>query len=285
MNRYLTEKTEKMRWWHVPVALLSTMMTAAAIQVWVEDRDIGDPVIRLLAHITVTGLMAWPLIHVARCWWWRREARKIAGRLARRPEASLPLADLDRALGVKNAAKRIRRLTEKGYLQLVGVDEDAQRLWLSKPETVVVKEAPEEAGEDCDDVLRSIRKLNDDIADEAVSEKIERIEAVTASIFRAVEERPERAESARRFMNYYLPTTLRLLESYRLMEGQSYQGENIQAARHRIEEVLDKLVSATEQQQDKLFSAEALDVDAEILVLETMMASDGLTQVRGMGQG
>ena len=285
MNRYLTEKAKKKRWWHVPAALLSLMMTAVAIQVWVEDKVVYDLAIHILAHLTVTGLLAWPLIHAARCWWRQRAAREIAGRLARRPEASLPLADLDRMLGVRNAAKKIRRLTEKGYLQLVGVDEDTQRLWLGKPEMVVVKEAPAEASEDCGDVLRRIRKLNDDIADEAVSEKIDRIEAVTASIFRAVEERPEQAEAARRFMNYYLPTTLRLLESYRLMEGQSYQGENIQAARHRIEEVLGKLVSATEQQQDKLFSAEALDVEAEIHVLETMMASDGLTQVRGMGQG
>ena len=285
MNRYLTEKAAKKRWWHVPEALFSLLLTIVAVEVWVEDRDVGDLVIHMLAHLTVTGLMAWPLIHVAKCWWRQQEARKIAGRLARRPEASLPLADLDRTLGVRNVAKRIRRLTEKGYLQLASVDEDAQRLWLSKPETVVVKEATIEADEDCDDVLRRIRRLNDDIADAAVSEKIDRIEAVTASIFQTVEERPEQAETARRFMNYYLPTTLRLLESYRLMEGQSYQGENIQAARHRIEEVLGKLFSATEQQQDKLFSAEALDVEAEIQVLETMMASDGLTQVRGMGQG
>jgi hypothetical protein len=82
-------------------------------------------------------------------------------------------------------------------------------------------------------------------------------------------------------MSYYLPTTLKLLESYRLMEKQSYQGENIQAARHRIEAVLDKLVTAAERQQDKLFDAEAMDVEAEINVLETMMASDGLMEKNG----
>ena len=285
MNRYLTEKSERIKWWHVPAALLSLLMAAVAIEVWVEDRSIGDPVIDMLAHLTVTGLFAWPFIHVARCWWMMRQARHIAGRLAQRREAWLPLQGLDKALGVRNAAKKIRRLSGKGYLELAGVDEDAQRLWLSKPEVVVEEQAPAADSGEVDDVLHRIRKLNDDIADEAVSEKIDRIEAVTASIFKAVEERPERAEAARRFMNYYLPTTLRLLESYRLMEGQSFQGENIQTARRRIEEVLGKLVSATEQQQDKLFSAEALDVKAEIHVLETMMASDGLTQVRGMGQG
>ena len=77
-------------------------------------------------------------------------------------------------------------------------------------------------------------------------------------------------------MNYYLPSTMKLLESYNLMEDQSYQGQNIRAARRSIEDVLDKLVMAAETQQDKLFRAEAMDVDAEIDALETMMASDGL---------
>ena len=69
---------------------------------------------------------------------------------------------------------------------------------------------------------------------------------------------------------------MKLLESYNLMEDQSYQGKNIQIPRSRIEDVLDKLVMAAEAQQDKLFRAEAMDVDAEIDALETMMASDGL---------
>jgi hypothetical protein len=69
---------------------------------------------------------------------------------------------------------------------------------------------------------------------------------------------------------------MKLLESYNLMEDQSYQGENIKAARRRIEDVLDKLVMAAEAQQDKLFRAETMDVEAEIIALETMMISDGL---------
>ena len=84
-------------------------------------------------------------------------------------------------------------------------------------------------------------------------------------------------------MNYYLPTTLKLLKSYSLMEKQSYQGETIQQSRKKIEDVLATLVHAFEQQQDKLFQSDALDVETDISVLETMMASDGLTeQSRGL---
>ena len=168
-------------------------------------------------------------------------------------------------------------------MQLVGVDEEAGCLWLNNPEPEPAAQAPEVPSDgEFNDVIRKIRQLNDDIADAAVSERIDRIEAVTASIFRTIKEQPDHAEAARRFMNYYLPTTLRLLETYRLMEGQSYQGENIQASRRSIEAVLDKLVSATEAQQDRLFKSDALDVEADIRVLESMMASDGLTRTEGM---
>ena len=131
--------------------------------------------------------------------------------------------------------------------------------------------------------LREIRQLNDDIDNEVVSERIDRIGALTASIFRVVREKPERADEVRKFMNYYLPTTLKLLKSYSLMEKQTYQGENIQASRKKIEDVLETLVHAFEQQQDKLFQSDSLDVETDISVLETMMASDGLTeQSRGL---
>ena len=126
--------------------------------------------------------------------------------------------------------------------------------------------------------LREIRQLNDDIEDSRVSERIDRIGELTASIFRVVREKPEHAEEVRRFMNYYLPTTFKLLKSYSLMEKQSYQGENIVASRKKIENVLDTLIHAFEQQQDRLFRSEALDVETDISVLETMMASDGLLE-------
>ena len=145
------------------------------------------------------------------------------------------------------------------------------------------KQEPRRTGTDNEDFeakLREIRKLNDDIDNEVVSQRIDRIGALTASIFRVVREKPERAEEVRKFMNYYLPTTLKLLKSYSLMEKQSYQGENIKASRKQIEDVLDKLVLAFEKQQDRLFQNDMLDVETDISVLETMMTSDGLLEPR-----
>lgn len=130
--------------------------------------------------------------------------------------------------------------------------------------------------------LREIRKLNDEIDDEGVSNRIDRIGELTASIFIVVRQKPERADEVKKFMNYYLPTTFKLLKSYSLMEKQSYQGENIVASRKKIEDILDSLITAFEQQQDRLFRTEALDVEADIQVLETMMAKDGLVTPKGL---
>ena len=90
-------------------------------------------------------------------------------------------------------------------------------------------------------------------------------------------EKPEREQDVRKFMNYYLPTTLKLLKSYDMLEDQSYQGENIVASRKKIESVLDMLIEAYEKQLDRLFRNDALDIATDIDVLETMMAGDGLS--------
>jgi len=136
--------------------------------------------------------------------------------------------------------------------------------------------------EEFDAKILEIRRLNDEIADEQVSLRISRMEELTASIFRYAVNNPQREAEVRKFMNYYLPTTLKLLKSYSLLEKQSYQGENISYARHEIESILDTIIAGFEHQLDRLFRADALDISADIQVLETMMAKDGLTEKPGM---
>ena len=126
--------------------------------------------------------------------------------------------------------------------------------------------------------LNELYALNEKIEDEAVSQRIDRIGELTAGIFRAVIDNPAREQDVRKFMNYYLPTTLKLLKSYEMLEEQSYQGENIAESRKKIENVLDMLIQAYEKQLDRLFHDDALDIATDIDVLETMMAGDGLSQ-------
>lgn len=278
MNRYLTNRAVEKRLWEIPVGLLCLTFAAVSVEVWVEDSPADEnPVIWLLAHLTVVGAALWPVVHFARNRLRQRLAQRIARRLEARREASIPLSALDGAVGVKGARGKIEDLLRRSFLQRLALDGKA--LYLDDPGA---DDAPEaSAPAPTADVIEEIRRLNDEIDDGPVSERIERIERATAGILQTLRERPERAEEARRFVNYYLPTTLKLLESYRLMEKQSYQGENIRASRRQIEGVLDKIVAATEQLQDRLYRAEAMDVEAEITVLETMMASDGLAIKKG----
>ena len=272
MNRYLTDMAKQKRVWHVPAGSVSALFTGIAAAVWAgESVPRYDTGIWVFAHLAVMGMMAWPLIHIVRWRLRQRKARVIADRLSKCEETVIPLERLDSALGVRNAARQIEQLKRHGFIQRVEIEDGCLVL-----DGGTVEPPPEPVEESGDDIIARIRYLNDEIDDEAVSQRIERIERVTASILDTLEARPDRAEDARRFMNYYLPTTLKLLESYRLMEKQSYQGQTSVASRHRIEEALDKLVAAAEAQQDRLFSAEAMDVEAEISVLETMMTSDGM---------
>ena len=220
MNKYLTAQAVKKRGWEIPVGILSIILTVIAIETWIEDSPVDESFLTwMTAHLFVVGLMALPLYFIVRHRLRQRDARRIADKLITRTEPSIPLVALDQVLGMKGAARTIEDLKAKGFLQRL--ESDGESLLLDNPEP---EYEPQEAPPVTGDVIQQIRYLNDEIADEAVSERIDRIERVTASILRTVRERPERADDARRFMNYYLPTTLKLLESYRLMEKQSYQG-------------------------------------------------------------
>ena len=126
-------------------------------------------------------------------------------------------------------------------------------------------------------IIAEIRRLNDEIQDVQVSERIDRIEAHTRNIFDYVTEHPDVMPQIRTFMNYYLPTTLKLLESYSRIEKVGVAGENMKKSKENIENILDLLVVGFEQQVDQLFRNESIDITADISVLETMMQKDGLS--------
>ena len=126
--------------------------------------------------------------------------------------------------------------------------------------------------------LSEIRSLNDRIADAEISAKIDRIEGITSHIFEIVRKRPEKLGEIRKFMNYYLPTTLKLLDSYALLEEQGIEGDNITASKQQISQIMDTLIKGFEKQLDQLLSTQAIDINSDIEVLENMMAADGLKE-------
>lgn len=130
--------------------------------------------------------------------------------------------------------------------------------------------------EEGNEYIRRIRRINDEIPGEEISGKLYRLERVCTRIFEYVERNPDKLSDIRKFMNYYLPTTLKLVEKYYEFETQPVQGENITAARREIEETLDGISAAFEKMFDKLYAEDAMDVSTDISVLSTMLAQEGL---------
>ena len=127
------------------------------------------------------------------------------------------------------------------------------------------------------EMIAEIRKENDLIPDESLSAKLDDLEENCAAIFQAVYENPARAPQIRKFMDYYLPTSLKLLNTYAELDRQGIEGDNITESKRRIEQTMDTLVKAFENQLDRLFASDALDVSTDIDVMQNMLRADGLT--------
>lgn len=142
-----------------------------------------------------------------------------------------------------------------------------------------------EAAEGYTGILRQIRQLNDRIADETLSLKIDRIEQVSGRIFKAIEDTPAKKNAAGTFLNYYLPTTLKLLENYADFEEAGVSGENLSQAKSRIVATMDNIVAGFEHQLDELYRTDAMDVDSDIRVMETMLRRDTASAADDFGLG
>ena len=110
-----------------------------------------------------------------------------------------------------------------------------------------------------------------------MSEKLYRLEDVVRRIFGQVKEHPEQLPELRRFLDYYMPTTLKLVETYEELDGQPSEGENIRKAKAEIEKTLDTINQAFENLFDSLFAHTAVDISSDISVLKTLLKQEGLT--------
>ncbi len=153
-----------------------------------------------------------------------------------------------------------------------------------KPEVIRVETVPDTGDAQLDETIRKgreslkkIRALNDAIPDKKLSSRLDELESLTGKIFAEVEADPKKLPQIRRFMNYYLPTTLTLLERYARLQRAAGAGENIGQAMAKIEQMIDTVVVAFRKQLDALFASEVMDITADVAVMEQMMASQGLT--------
>ena len=129
----------------------------------------------------------------------------------------------------------------------------------------------------CDKAIAEMKRLDDNIADEKISAQIVRLGTLTEKILGQVKADPAKLPQIRKFMNYYVPTTLKLLNDYDRMGAQGVEGENISGTMAKVEQMMGTIVIAFEKQLDSLFGSEALDISTDITVLENMMAREGLS--------
>ena len=124
--------------------------------------------------------------------------------------------------------------------------------------------------------IRKLRILNDKIPGEVISDKLFRLENLLKDLFDSVREHPEQMHRMHKLMNYYLPTTLKLVESYEEFDRVSVPGDDIIAAKAEIENTLDTINQAFAELLNNLFQDAVLDATTDAQVLKTMLASEGL---------
>ncbi len=132
------------------------------------------------------------------------------------------------------------------------------------------------------EMLKAIREENDKISDPELSRNIDEIEKTAREIFRTVAEQPGKAPQIRRFMDYYLPTTLKMLSGYSKMEERNVVSRQAEDTRRQIEHAAGVVAEAFKKQLHNLYDHDILDISTDVEVLETLLKSDGLVDT-GMG--
>ena len=247
---------------------------------------------------SVLGLATAGFGWMAACGVSQREAGRQMGQLADLADSmdggkGLPvemLADLTHQKK-KKTLKRLKKSIRKGWLN-AWLDEKTETVYLTAEDYRAAQERPEpqpapaqpEQGETAETPLNleTIRRFAQVLEQEQHlmqdtqgREELETMQKTTTAICEWLEAHPESLPKARRFAEYYIPTTLKLLHTYNDVQGQ--QGENAETIRRDIAGILHTLNQAYSNLYDNLLSDVAMDVSSEIAALQGMLANDGLT--------
>lgn len=175
-------------------------------------------------------------------------------------------------------------LTDRSYQQYIDAEESRKK----REEDEQNRRSDIEASNVSDNVkrileegnlyLKKVREVNDIIPDtDEMSDKLYRLEDIMHKIFERVQKQPQNAPDLRKFMDYYLPTTTKLLNAYVELDKQPDVGNNIIQTKKEISDTMDTINDAFEKLLDSLFQDVAWDISSDISVMKTMMAQDGLT--------
>jgi 5-bromo-4-chloroindolyl phosphate hydrolysis protein len=193
---------------------------------------------------------------------------------------SIPIQTLAEAAGlpVKQMRREVQDMLDLGVFPTGFLDRRTNTLVLTPGGlTEPAPEKPAQPLSEEEAILQQIRAVKQSIRNPQLSDQVDQVERLTGKLLDYRKKYPENSDQLPSFFNYYLPTTLKLLQAYSQMEQQEVSGENITAAMERIEGIMDKVVEGFETQLDRLFQGDVLDITAEVAVLERMLAKDGLS--------
>lgn len=219
------------------------------------------------------------------------------------------LEELATQVGISTGkvARELRRILRKGIIPSAHMDKMATHLMLNdvvykqyldaeksrllqekeKKERSAVTKKQEKTAEQTEleqmvsegyDAIRKLRDMNDLIPGEVISAKLYQLESLLKEIFERVQKEPSQMNRMHKVMSYYLPTTLKLVEAYHEFDKVSNQGEEIASAKKEIESTLDAINNAFVELLNNLFQDKVFDVTTDAQVLQTMLASEGLTK-------
>jgi 5-bromo-4-chloroindolyl phosphate hydrolysis protein len=224
----------------------------------------------------------------------------------------IPVRELASKLAVdeKKLLKKLKKMLMKGMLPGARLDEndttliltqdaieqyeqmmkaqkermEEQKLRTIDASSVSGNEAAQKVLEEGNSYLIRVREINDKIAEsDPMSDKLYKLEEIMRRIFEQVSEHPEKSQDLRKFMNYYLPTTEKLLQAYVKLDSQP-NVVNVKETKRQISEALDTINVAFENLLDDLFQEQAWDISSDISVMNSMMQQDGLVQGQGRMQ-
>lgn len=127
------------------------------------------------------------------------------------------------------------------------------------------------------EMITEIRTENAKIPDAGLTQKLNQLETMCSRIFQCVYEKPAKASQIRKFMDYYLPTTLKMVKAYRVLGERNLSSDETRQARQRIDSALGIVLTGCQKQLDNLYRDDVLDITTDIDVLEQMLKRDGFT--------
>lgn len=269
---------------------------------WTAERTTGGKIAGmfvLLGSLILIAIFSVCLAKGISMWNRYRDFKKYVAVLDGREFCTIEELSVKTGQPVKKIRKKLKSMIQKGMFRNGFIDEQetclivtdgAYQMYRQAQEAKKQREMEEELRRQQEKVpkseidemiakgdhyIRMIREANDAIPGEVISQKLDRLEMIVRKIFESVKKHPEQLDEMDKFMEYYLPTTEKLVNAYKEFDALPVKGENVTKSMTEIENTMDTITHAFEQLLDDLFMDTAFDISSDISVLHTMFAREG----------